>query len=351
MAMPACRKHQEPCLDGRLQHYAASIPESKGTLALFLVVTDHARKRGLPLDADHLVVNGGGQVKRLGRPAVQKILARHGITEVLAREGGRTSMGSVARMRGYVDLLNRLHEEGLADPDAIEAFWIARVRDFLARRRTAPAPVPVQRRSRLRLTLDPTRSVGSTLRDLLRQAEDRDAAGPPRAYVGAVLHYLVAATLDWEPRVLPEHPDGPAKDAPHSRAGSFETGDTEIHVTAGPSEAVIAGCRETLDWGRQPVLITLPAGIPAATHLAETACIRDQLEVFDIEHFVAIRLHVRTGFIAAGIPAELRRLVARYNEIVERNETDPSLRIRFRRPARPPAGALPLGTMAAARPP
>ena len=351
MAMSGGRNHQEPCLEERLQHYAASIPESKGTLALFLVVTDHARARGLPLDADRLVVDGGGQVRRLGRPAVQQILVRHGITEVLAREGGRTSMGSVARMRGYVDLLNRLHDEGLADPDAIEAFWIARVRDFLARRRMAPPPVPVQRRSRLRLTLDPTRSVSSTLRALLRQAEDRDSAGPPRGYVGAVLHHLVAATLDWEPRVLPEHPDGPAKDAPRSRAGSFETGDTEIHVTAGPSEAVIAGCRETLDRGRRPILITLPAGIPVATHLAETAGIRDQLEVFDIEHFVAIRLHVRTGFIAAGIPAELRRLVARYNEIVDRNEPDPSLGIRFRRPARPPVAALPLGTMAAARPP
>ena len=329
MAMPACRKHQEPCLDGRLQHYAASIPESKGTLALFLVVTDHARKRGLPLDADHLVVDGGGQVKRLGRPAVQKILARHGITEVLAREGGRTSMGSVARMRGYVDLLNRLHDEGLADPDAIEAFWIARVRDFLARRRMAPPPVPVQRRSRLRLTLDPTRSVSSALRDLLRQAEDRDATGSPRAYVGAVLRHLVAAAMDREPGAVPERPAGPAKDARSPRAGFFEIGDTELHVTPGPSEAVIAGCRRTLDRGRHPILITLPTGTPVATHLAETAGIRDQLEVFDIEHFVGIRLHVRTGFIAAGIPAELRHLVARYNQIVEQNETDPSLRIRF----------------------
>ena len=351
MAMSGGRNQQEPCLEERLQHYAASIPESKGTLALFLVVTDHARARGLPLDADRLVVDGGGQVRRLGRPAVQQILVRHGITEVLAREGGRTSMGSVARMRGYVDLLNRLHDEELADPDAIEAFWIARVRDLLARRRTARAPVTVRRRSRLRLTIDPTRSVSSTLRDLLRQAEDRDAAGPPRAYVGAVLHHLVAAAMDREPGAVPERPAGSAKDARSPRAGFFEIGDTELHVTAGPSEAVIAGCRRTLDRELHPVLITLPTGIPAATHLAETAGIRDQLEVFDIEHFVAIRLRVRTGFIAAEIPAELRRLVARYNEIVERNETDPSLRIRFRRPARPSVAALPLGTMAAARSP
>ena len=123
-ARPGMGRHDCPTrmLGERLTEYAAAVHLGKGTLALLLVVTDHARERGLPLDADRLVVDGGGQVKRLGRPAVQKILARHGITEVLAREGGRTSMGSVQKMRRYVDLLNRLHHEALADPEAIEAF-------------------------------------------------------------------------------------------------------------------------------------------------------------------------------------------------------------------------------------
>lgn len=330
MAVPGRRNYGTTRLHERLEQYAAGMRECKGTLALLLVVTDHARERGLPLDADRLVVDGGGQVRRLGRPAVQKILARHGITEVLAREGGRTSMGSVARMRRYVDLLNRLHGEGIAEPDAIEAFWIARARNFLARRRAVPAQVPVRRRSRLRLTLDPGRSLRSIVRELLRRAEDRDAAGPPRAYVGAVLRHLVAAALDPEPRALPKHADRFAADPPSSRAVSFETGDTELHVTPIPSETVIADCLQTLDRGRHPILITMGTRTAVATALAEAAGIRDQVEVFDIEHFVAIRLHLRTGFRAAGVPAELRRLVARYNEIVDRKETDPSLKIRFR---------------------
>lgn len=53
-------------------------------------VTQHARK-GLPLNPDELLTEAGGQVLGLGRGAVQAVLNRHGITRVLAAEGGRTS--------------------------------------------------------------------------------------------------------------------------------------------------------------------------------------------------------------------------------------------------------------------
>ena len=317
----------------QLQAYAASVQQSKGVLALFLVVTDRARERGLPLEAASLVVDGGGQVKRLGRPAVQRILARHGVTEVLAREGGRTSMGSVHKMRRYVDLLNRLHEEGLADPDAIEAFWIARVREFLARRQAAPVVPRPRRPSPLRLTLDADRSLRSVFRELFRQAEDRDLIGRSRAHVGALLNHLVAAALDWEPPTIAERPDRLVTDAWSSRPGSFERGDAELFVTAGPSEAAMADCRQALDRGRHPILITLATGTAVATHLAETAGIREQVEVFDIEQFLILDLYLRCRFRTAKLRPALRRLISRYNQIVEAGETDPSLRIRFRRTA------------------
>ena len=329
-----------PRLNERLRDYAASVQLGKGTLALFLVVTDHLRERGLPLDADNLVVDGGGQVRRLGRPAVQKILARHGITEILAREGGRTSMGSVQKMRRYVGLLNRLHEDGLADPDSIEAFWIAKVRDFLARRRAVPgsgpgpAAEPVAAAARCRPK--PAQCFPGAVSAGGRSRRDRTSAGirrravepsgrRPPLWIGSDRRPPSTWT---DPRMVV---------GPPGRA-LFGRGDSELHVTAGPSEAVIADCRQALDRGRHPILITLGTGTAAATHLAETAGIREQIEVFDIEHFLVVHLHLRSGFRVAGLPAELRRLVARYNEIVDREETDPSLKISFRRaPVRPSA--------------
>lgn len=83
--------------------------KGKGPLCVALVVTEHARVKGLPLEPDALVTGGGGQVLGLGRSAVQSILNRHGIERVLAAEGGRTSRGSLKNMRHYVAFLNDAH--------------------------------------------------------------------------------------------------------------------------------------------------------------------------------------------------------------------------------------------------
>ena len=104
----------------------------KGPLSVALVVTQYARKMGLPLDPDQLVTEGGGQVLGLGIGAVQSILKRHEITRVLAKEGGRTSRGSLNKMREYVAFLNALNDRGAVDLDAIDAFWISRVQGFFA---------------------------------------------------------------------------------------------------------------------------------------------------------------------------------------------------------------------------
>ena len=106
-----------------------------------LVVTQHARSRGLPLDPHTLVTEGGGQVLGLGKGAVQTVLKRHGVTRGLASEGGRASQGSLNNMREYVAFLNGLYEQGLADLEMIEAFWIERVHGLL----------PVGLRDRVRL--------------------------------------------------------------------------------------------------------------------------------------------------------------------------------------------------------
>lgn len=59
-------------------------------------------------------------------------------------------------MESYVTFLNGLDRNNLADLDAIEAFWITRVRKFLAAKP-------------FRLKPDPNRSLRSVIRDLLDQ--------------------------------------------------------------------------------------------------------------------------------------------------------------------------------------
>ena len=305
----------DPRLRQRLDDFAAGLELRKGKVAISLLVTDHARKSGLPLDPDRLVTGAGTRVKGAGVASVQKILGRHGITTIFAREGGRTSPRSVAHMRLCVSLLNELHEEGLADLDAIEKFWIDRVRDMLAAKP-------------LRLMLDSTVSLGKMIRDLLAQAVERQQGVVGSTVAGALLQHLVGAKLACAIHPVPlEHHSSSTADAHTARKGDFEVGDTVVHVTTSPSEAVITRCRTNLDEGLRPVLVTVSSKTQVAVGLAENASVADRIDIFDIEQFVALNLYEWRRFEVADRHQTARRLISEYNRIVDEVETDPSLKI------------------------
>jgi len=52
--------------------------KGKGPLSLALVVTERARRDGLPIDPEAMLTPSGGQVAGMGVSAVQSILARTG---------------------------------------------------------------------------------------------------------------------------------------------------------------------------------------------------------------------------------------------------------------------------------
>lgn len=282
-----------------------------------LVVTQHARK-GLPIDPDSLITDGGGQVLGLGKGAVQNILNRHGITRVLAAEGGRTSRGSLNRMREYMGFLNGLAKDEAVDLDAIEDFWIEQVHAFFAGKP-------------FKIRLDASRSLRTIIRGILQQAEDRQKNSPGMYYAGAVLQHLVGAKLDCalgEGQF--EHNSFSTSDQQSGRAGDFFIGDVAIHVTTSPSEAVIERCRDNLDDGFRPILVTLQKGLQVAEGLAENKGLGDRIDIFEIEQFVALNIYELASFGADGRKTAVTDIVKRYNEIIEEVETDRSLCIELR---------------------
>jgi hypothetical protein len=302
-----------------LQKFAAeSIFRGKGPLSVALVVTQHAKTIGLPLNPEKLVTEGGGQVLGLGKGAVQSVLKRHGIDRVLAAEGGRTSRGSLGNMREYVAFLNGLSKRGKVDLEAIEAFWIERVHEFFAGKP-------------FKIKLDASRSLRTTVRDVIGQAEERQKNTPGMYYAGAVLQHLVGAKLDCAlGKGKLEHNSFSTADAPGARAGDFFVGDVAIHVTTSPGEALIARCGENLNDGYRPILVTMQRGLTVAEGLASNVGLGDRIDVFEIEQFVALNLYELGKFGADGRKTAVTDLVNRYNEIVEEVETDPSLKIELR---------------------
>ncbi len=290
----------------------------KGAISVALVVTEHARDRGLPLRAEELVTEGGGQVLGLGKSAVQAVLARHGITRMLAHEGGRTSRGSLNAMRDYVAALNGLAELGMADLDAIERFWVSEAEAFFAAK-------PIK------LEIDASKGLRAIIRSLMDQAIERQKAGQGVFHSGALLQHLVGAKLECAlgPDKVKHHAFTTA-DAPSQRSGDFLIGNVAIHVTTAPGEAVIAKCAENLRAGLRPILVTVGRRLEAAESLAANVDLEERIDFFELEQFIALNLHEWGAFEERMRRPKVLDLVEKYNAIVEAVETDPSLRIEFK---------------------
>ncbi len=292
--------------------------KGKGPLCVALVVTRIAKDKGLPLAHEGLLTEGQGQVSKLGKAPVQNILRDHGITRVLAEEGGRTSRGSLGNMQKYVRFLNELHAQGTVNLDDVENWWIERVKEFF-------------RGKPLSLRHAPGKSLSSIVSDLLAQAAARQKENPGATYAGTVLQHLVGAKLDL---VLPdekrvEHHGACVSDSSTARSGDFIVDNTAIHVTVAPGEALMRKCAENIESGLHPVVVTTAEGRPAAESQAKIQMIHGQVDIVEAEQFIATNIMEWGNFSAVSQREEIEKLIMRYNEIVSDVETDVSLCIQM----------------------
>lgn len=290
--------------------------KGKGQLSVALHITRTAKNQGLPLDAATLRTEKSGQVQGLSKSAVQAVLADHGIERVLAEEGGRTSRGSLGNMDDYVAFLNQLHQDGLADLDAIESWWIERVKEFFSSKPFV-------------LHYDTGKSLRSIISDLLEQAVKRQKDNPGVTYAGTMLQHLVGAKLEM---ILPEgkrpqHHGANVADAPTARAGDFVFDDVAIHVTTAPTEALLRKCKENLSAGLRPIIVTIADSCAGAESLAKVQGIEERIDIIEAEQFIATNVMEWSGFASSMQKNEIGRLLEKYNDIIESAETDLSLKI------------------------
>jgi len=304
-------------LEERLKNYAEQNRiRGKGPLCVALVITRQASQRTAPYSPPNFLSPQGGQVAGLGKGAVQAILEKHGVDRVLAEEGGRTSRGSIKRMREYVGFLNELAREDLLDFDAIERWWVTRVKEFFAARP-------------FKLKVDAAKSLRSIVSDLIEAAFARQRECPGTMVAGAVIEHLVGAKLELAlPEAEVRHKGFAVADAPRDQMGDFLIGDTIIHVTTAPNEALLRKCKANLAKNLRPVIITTADGAGGAEALAKNADIADRIDILEIEQFMATNILEWSQFVLAQRPVTVRKLIASYNRIIEHCETDPSLKIK-----------------------
>lgn len=285
---------------------------SKGSLALVVELTRAFKGRNLPLNWKDFVTPGGGQVSCASGQFIKKILAEHGINQLLSKEGGRTSRGSLHIMKSYVALINKL---GDVDLDAVEEYWVERVRKFLAGKP-------------FKLSSDRSRSVANSVDDLFEQAAKRQCENPGMQYAGSVLQHLVAAKLELIMPGIEIHGAAEADDQT-GREGDFIIEDTAIHCTTAPAQALIDKCAANVGHGLTPIIITISSRTQTAKNLLDDAGIGDRAEVWDLQQFLSTNVYEHGLFTSSSRRLFLGKLVVEYNGIVDKYETDPSLKIEY----------------------
>ena len=290
---------------------------TKGPLALLIQLTRMSRTKPFPLQPDDFLTENKGQVAGLGGGNLKKILKDHGITQTLAAEGGRTSRGNMGLMIKYIEFLNEWHENGNIDFDALEEHWAEQIRDYF-------------RNQPFTLTGDPSRTIGAILNELFEQARKRQKQNPGMQYLGAVLQHLVGAKLSLilPPEKLDMH-GAYVADAPTDRSGDFVISNTIIHCTTAPGEPLIQKCKANIRAGCLPVIITILDRVKTALDLAADADLSGRIEVWDIQQFISTNISEHSLFDGAIRNTQLAEIIEKYNAIIEKVETDPSLRIEF----------------------
>ena len=287
---------------------------TKGPLSVVVQLTRAFAADTLPIDPNDYKTTKEGQVKGLGGGNIKNILASRGITRTLSREGGRTSRGSMALMYAYAKFVNDLYErDGSVDFAAIEDYWLGQVELFFAGKP-------------FRLITDASRSLESSIDDLIAQSRQREAENPGTTYTGTLLQHLVAAKLRI---VMPnvEINGADVADAPTSRAGDFMVGDVAIHCTTMPGQPLIEKCASNIASGIRPIIITIRERVRTARDLAEDAGIAERIEVWDIQQFLSTNVYEHGIFNQDGRRDMMSSIVVEYNGIIETYESDPSLKI------------------------
>jgi hypothetical protein len=290
---------------------------TKGPLSLLVQLTRFIKEKEFPLNSEDFLTENKGQVAGLGGGNLKKILAEHGITQILASEGGRTSRGNMGLMIKYVEFLNDWRKKEKIDLNAVEDFWALQVQEYF-------------RNQPFTLNADWSKTIGASLNELFEQAKKRQKQNPGTQYMGAILQHLVAAKLSL---VLPEDKfeihGAFVADSPTDRSGDFVINNTVIHCTTAPGEALIRKCKANIKANCFPIIITIFGRVQAALDLAADADIGGRVEVWDIQQFLATNINEHSQFEGAARNGTLLEIICKYNAIIEEKETDPSLRIEF----------------------
>lgn len=291
--------------------------KDKGPLSILVQLSRLAQIKRFPLEIDDLLTGKKGQVAQLSGAFLRNILKDHGIARRLTSEGGRTSRGSIALATSYINLLNSLYEDGVRDFAQVERYWVEQVREYFHN-------LPFH------LAVSPAKSFSASINDLFFEVKKRQSEHPGTHFMGIMLQHLVAAKL----KIILSNDNilvhgSSVADAPTSREGDFEIGDTVIHCTTSPGAPLMEKCARNIQDGKQPIIITIFERVAAAIGSIDEAGLNGQIEVWDIQQFLSTNIFEHSLVDKRKSKITISKLIDEYNRIIDEVENNPSLKILY----------------------
>lgn len=273
-----------------------------------------------PLERDDYLTKG--QVKGAGYRQATEILTEHNEFRPPPKEAGRTSRGTQDHAISLVKLIDNHPRSSdirsADDEDRANIAWLLQEWFVEQMRRE------YFNKQRLRAEVSHERPIRHAVAALLAAGSDRGGNA-----AGAVAQHLVGATLALRfPGAHVNNESYTTADQQTSRAGDFEIGDTAIHVTVRPTQALLSQrCQHNIDNGFRPLVLVPDNRVAAARQLAEVAGMHDRVCVQSLEDFVGVILESSADYTTQNIRRALRTLLETYNARVEVAESDPSLQV------------------------
>lgn len=285
-----------------------------------MAVTQHLRT-SFPLTED--VIATRSQIRGQGGPALKKLLAHFGETRKFLTEGGRTSRGSRdAGLQLGAQLSAAGATSGFTSLDDIARLEAVEELQTWLVGRFGPEYFDLQRLSAD--LIDPALPARAAIGAILQAAIERGGTA-----AGAVAQHLVGAKLTLR---FPTEPIGrdsyTTADQQTARAGDFQVGDTAIHVTMSPSEALFtARCTQNIQDGFRPVVVIPESKLAGAAQLADLAGLDGRVDILGIESFVGLNVEEMATFRTINVKSGLRQLLEEFNLRIREIESNPSLQV------------------------
>ena len=178
------------------------------------------------------------------------------------------------------------------------------------------------------LHYDTTKSLKFFIADIIEQAIKREKKEQGALYADAVLRYMVGAELSL---VLGRQMIKPLRhsvtDGSAGGSGDLEIEDVIIHVTTAPSEGLLRKCKQNIERGQRPLIITPEGGVAGALTLAKGQDIAQNVDIIGAGQFIAMNLYKLSQFKASNMKLTVEKFIEHYNEIVSEREPDRRLKI------------------------